>query len=251
MKNSKSFIISKSKNLAELNEDVITLTKISSKDHDNIQNLIIFLHKKLADGSNQVIPVNTYDPNYIYNNKSEINFNFKIVDCSISTLEISNPIDKEFEITYETLQDKLNKLKESETNSRSNISNELIKWKNSVNNLFKDITSWVEPYGNNINHELTEQDIYEEKTGNYLISFLNIRPLFGKSISFIPKGTFIFGAEGRIDINIPNYGKNLMLILNRSNDKDSWFLLIDKDFQKKVEFQKSQFISLLDDAISI
>lgn len=244
-----TFKISTTKDLSELKEDVITLKKITSDDINNLKNIVISLHKKHSDDRSEIIPINTYDKNLLYSKTPEINVDFKIVDCSISTLEITNPEEKSFQISYETLADKLKNLKEKEDKTRTNVKNEVEKWQRSVKSLFSNITEWIVPYKENINHEILTFNTSEEATGIYEIPILTIKPYIGNTITFRPIGTFIFGGEGRIDVNIPNFGSNIMLVLHREETKDKWIMIIDKNIQNTIIFQKSQFINLLDEVI--
>ncbi len=244
-----SFNLSTTKNLSELGEDVITLKRITSDSSENLQSILLFVHKKYPNGDTETHPVSTYDSNFLYTKVPEINIDFKIVDCAISTLEIQNPKDKQFQIFYETLSDKLRHLQEKEDKSRTNVKSEVAKWQNSVNALYKNIIEWVAPFNENIKPEIINYSITEEISGQYEIPILAIKPNIGKSITFRPIGTFVIGAEGRIDVNISNFGKSIMLVLHREDSKDNWVMIIDKNIQNKRLFQKPQFINLLYEVI--
>jgi hypothetical protein len=246
----KSFKINNTFNLSSLNEEVITIKKIKASSMEDLLELYITVTKKY-DNATQEYPISTIDRELLYTKVPEININHKITECTFSTLTIVKPLKKSFEIFYETLEDKLNRLLEEESNSRVNIDNEVKKWQKSINLLLQNILEWIEPYKNKILIEKEELTIKEEQTGAYKTTQFTIKPLIGKQIMFKPRGTFIIGAKGRIDIYIPNYKKDLMLILNRTKDKDSWSLIVDKNRNNKFDFTKSQFINLLDDALTL
>lgn len=108
----KTFKLKNIKTLSELNDDVITIKKITSNSEFDLASLILRLHTSYPDGRLETKPVQTYDPNLLYTKSPEINIDFKIVDCSISTLEIVNPKATTFEIHYEAFADKIQRIKE-------------------------------------------------------------------------------------------------------------------------------------------
>ncbi len=246
----KSFTLTTDKKLSDLKEDVITIKQITSDSIENLLHISIMVHKKYPNGSTQSYPLPTFDRELLYTRTAQININHKIVDCGYATLELNNPKGKTFEISYETLADKLQQNKEKEDQTRSNVKSEVVKWQNSVNSLFQNIIEWITPYQDNIKHEIVKYSINEEISGSYDISILTIKPNIGKPITFRPVGTFVIGAEGRIDININNFGKPIMLILHREKVADKWLLIVNRNLQNQIVFDKAQLINLLDEVIS-
>ena len=246
----KSFKINNTYDLSLLNEEVITIKKIKATSINDLFDLHLIVTKKHENGSISKYPIPTFDKKLGNSNVSEINIDHKITECAISTLTIEKPQEKSFEIFYETIEDKLNRLLEEEDSSRSNIGNEIKKWRGSIDLLINKISSWI-TYGDKVGIETEMLTINEDRTGTYNVNQFTIKPLIGKQIMFKPRGTFIIGAKGRIDIYIPNYGKDLMLLLDRIKGKDKWYLIVDMKINNKMEFTKSQFLNLLDDALTL
>lgn len=98
----KSFKITSTYNLADLDEDAIRLKRITSDKIDNLTKILVTINKNYPDDSKETIIVKTYDPNLLYSTTPEINIDFMIQSCSFSIMEIKTPIGESFEIFYET-----------------------------------------------------------------------------------------------------------------------------------------------------
>ncbi len=92
--------------------------------------------------------------------------------------------------------------------------------------------------------------ITEELTGSYPIKALTITLFSGQTINFEPRGTFIIGSKGRIDVTVSGRNQDsIMIILQRREGKDNWSIIRNRDLKNAKEFNKGQFLSLIDNVI--
>ena len=87
-------------------------------------------------------------------------------------------------------------------------------WIDSVNSLYDEISKWLSPLKKEVKINKTTVEISEDHIDTYKIDILHL--FIGKDkVSFIPKGTLIIGANGRIDVLGPKGSQ--MLVLNKEN----------------------------------
>ena len=120
------------------------------------------------------------------------------------------------------------------------------KWKSEINNLYKIIKEWLNPFSETINTQTVDFIITEEMTGSYGVDALILK--IGKEeIILEPRGTYMLGSSGRIDIR----GKNntYILALTELDDKkkiDEKWIIVDKiDRMKRKKLSKETFQELI------
>jgi hypothetical protein len=86
-------------------------------------------------------------------------------------------------------------------------------WINRVEQLFGQIEAWLQPLIHSRAVKLTRAmyPAHEEQLGTYDIQTL-VLELAGKKLTFLPKGTFLLGASGRVDVSGPSGDVSLVLI---------------------------------------
>ena len=120
--------------------------------------------------------------------------------------------------------------------------NEQINWEErkqlfieKVNEFYNIIDKYLEPFKEKIEIKDEEITIYEEKLGSYKVKkrIMNIK---NNIVEFIPVGTVLIGAWGRIDMEGP-YGsvKFVLVPENRYAPKVETLMLLTKEDRKKWE----------------
>lgn len=100
----------------------------------------------------------------------------------------------------------------------------LNRWQHEIKELYTMIEEWLGPSIKkgyvHVTRELTSPQLQEEYVGSYSTENL-ICKVGGKRIEFRPKGMFIIGARGRVDIFGPRDGQPVMLLLLGEDEEPS------------------------------
>jgi hypothetical protein len=111
-------------------------------------------------------------------------------------------------------------------------------WIDSINSLYNEVTKWLSPLKKEVKIHKTSVAITEDHIGTYEIDILHL--LIGKDkVSFIPKGTLIIGANGRIEVLGPKSSQTLIL-----NKENTWEIVSRRT--PKPEFRSFTEESFLD-----
>jgi hypothetical protein len=180
----------------------------------------------------------------------KIQLDCKIEDSDNTIIEAKHDIKTKYIIYYETLIDKIKRLKDKKEEKQLNIKNEVDNWRKSLSKLYADIEEWIQPIKDEIQSKRIDLLITEELTGPYKTESLVLSLFNGGTISFNPKGTFVIGSKGRVDLSISGrYQDSIMLILQRIDNIDKWTIIKNRDLHNAREFNKGQFLNLLDNVI--
>ena len=222
----------------------ITITKIKTSNFEDLKQ--VFIIKTIVGNGYHQQPyvLNAYISPYTLS--PEIEVEFPVTELPQTILYAETIIDTDYIIYYETFEDKINKIKDNKLKDKDKVEKRIEEWQRAINEIYKQITSTVEPY-KDVKLVETEAIITEELTGPYNVQNL-VLSIFNYNIIFIPIGTFLLGAHGRIDIKV--MGKltdSLMLILNKDNENnDVWKLVKNRNQFSAVVFNESQIIKLLE-----
>ncbi len=118
------------------------------------------------------------------------------------------------------------------------------KWLKRIDDLYGQVRNWLESLEKEtiLNFIDSEMTLNEPPLGIYKVKVLTI-VIGNQRISFIPKGTLIVGAEGRIDIQ----GHKGIRTIIFSEDK--WSLVHRTRNLKLLNFDQASFQSILDDVM--
>ncbi|MBW8049764.1 MAG: hypothetical protein FVQ77_05385 [Cytophagales bacterium] len=251
----KHFIIDTEKNrvkdLAELDEDTITIRRIEAANMDEVMDSSLFINTKydMRSSGNALTPGAFDVRTDKQTGKVAVLLSHRIEECRRTTIEQHGK--GKLTVFYETLDDILNGIKKKEEESRVNIKEEIKNWQNAVNDLFDTIsTDWLKKYAPNITTKMTGIKITEELTGQYGINQLHISLIKNKEIVLIPRATFVIGSHGRIDMMIKGIRHDpIMIIRFRGNGKDRWEIIFDRNIRDRIEFNKAQLENIITDVI--
>lgn len=148
-----------------------------------------------------------------------------------------------------SLKEKLEKFSKTGNIAQIDWDVKVEEWKTSVVDFYEKIQDWLTDYIKDgyIKTKKSEITLFEENTGNYAISKLEL--LFAdKCAVFEPVGADVIGAEGRIDFYLRGEkGKKYMLILTKDNDnRDQWLVTDWLNEWDEVKFDKSMLEGILD-----
>ncbi len=118
------------------------------------------------------------------------------------------------------------------------------KWLRRIDELYEEVRSWLEPLKKETILDFIDSKmaLNEPPLGPYNVKVLTI-VIGGQRISFVPKGTLIVGAQGRVDIQ----GHKGMRTIILSGDK--WSLVRRTPSLKLLDFDQTSFQSILDDVM--
>jgi hypothetical protein len=110
--------------------------------------------------------------------------------------------------------------------------------------LYEEVRNWLEPLKKETILDFIDSKMVlnEPPLGPYNVKVLTI-VIGGQRISFVPKGTLIVGAQGRVDIQ----GHKGMRTIILSGDK--WSLVRRTPSLKLLDFDQTSFQSILDDVM--
>ena len=118
------------------------------------------------------------------------------------------------------------------------------KWLRRIDELYEEVRNWLEPLKKETILDFIDSKMVlnEPPLGPYNVKVLTI-VIGGQRISFVPKGTLIVGAQGRVDIQ----GHKGMRTIILSGDK--WSLVRRTPSLKLLDFDQASFQSILDDVM--
>ncbi len=118
------------------------------------------------------------------------------------------------------------------------------KWLKRIDDLYGQVRNWLESLEKETILSLVDSEITldEPPVGQYNVKVLTI-VIGGQRIRFVPKGTLIVGAQGRVDIQ----GHKGMRTIILSGDK--WSIVQRTPNLRLLDFDQSSFQSILDDVM--
>jgi hypothetical protein len=118
------------------------------------------------------------------------------------------------------------------------------KWLQRIDDLYGQIRGWLESLEKEtiLSFIESETTLDEPPLGQYNVKVLTI-VIGGQRISFVPKGTLIVGAQGRIDIQGHKGIRTIIL----SGDK--WSIVQRTPNLSLLDFDQSSFQTILDDVM--
>ncbi|MDR1509547.1 MAG: hypothetical protein LBS53_07905 [Synergistaceae bacterium] len=108
---------------------------------------------------------------------------------------------------------------EEKNDSSISVESEKQEWDNWIHELYKIVTNYLKEYTNDKRIEITLSDIdlHEDQFGFYKTKALSI--IIGKKVvEFRPKGRFVIGAYGRVDMAGPA-GTIKIVLVDKNSDK--------------------------------
>lgn len=118
------------------------------------------------------------------------------------------------------------------------------KWLGHIDELYEEVKGWLESLEKETILSFIDSEITldEPPLGQYNVKVLTI-VIGGQRISFVPKGTLIVGAQGRIDIQ----GHKGMRTIILSGDK--WSIVQRTPNLSLLNFDQPSFQNILDDVM--
>jgi hypothetical protein len=118
------------------------------------------------------------------------------------------------------------------------------KWLRRIDELYEEVRNWLEPLKKETILDFIDSKMVlnEPPLDPYNVKVLTI-VIGGQRISFVPKGTLIVGAQGRVDIQGHKGMRTIILI------GDKWSLVRRTPSLKLLDFDQTSFQSILDDVM--
>ncbi len=238
--------------LNSLNEDYIVIKNVSSDSLDKLNDQQFKIVTSYPDGRifSQLMHTGAYlTP---YTEDSLVELNFSIEDCRYTKITaIRNDIKAEYKFGFLNLKELLNDKSKKEENQFEKIKKRVANWFEEVTQLNNLIQKWTQELSEEITVIKSEITLNEERTGSYKSEQISLIILNDTKIIFEPKGTYILGAYGRIDIvsNSRFFG-NFILVLQEVEGEKLWYLIENRDNSAKKIFNKSQLFKIIQDAVS-
>ena len=117
------------------------------------------------------------------------------------------------------LRDTLRKQMENAEEDQRRAQQRVLNWQNAVKALYTEVGIWFDEYVHDGLLKITKEDVLrnEELSGPYnIVQFYLEFSTF--RAQFIPVATYIFGAQGRVDLAIPGYRAAAAVLLLPSID---------------------------------
>lgn len=237
--------------LKSIDEDYIVIKTVSSNSIDNLNEQQFEIITTYPDGRvfRQLMHTGAYVTPYTKD--STVELNFPIEDCGNTKISaIRKELKAEYKFGFLNLKETLNEKLKKKDNQIEQINKRISSWQEDVTEINNQIQKWTEELSEEITVIKSEITINEERTGSYKSEQLSLTILNDTKIIFEPKGTFILGAYGRIDIisNSRFFG-NFILALQDIEGKKLWFLIENRDNSTKKIFNKSQLFKIIQDAV--
>ena len=118
------------------------------------------------------------------------------------------------------------------------------KWLNHIAALYKMVHTWIAPLESDgtVRSQTSSESLEEDYIGQYQIDVLTL--FIGKQhVEFIPKGTLIIGADGRVDVRGLRGIQTLVL------KEDQWFLVERSPRLKTLPFNEDSFQDMLQEVM--
>jgi hypothetical protein len=80
------------------------------------------------------------------------------------------------------------------------INEELVDYRNRVDSLYKDLRGWIAERRPDAVFTTTDVELSEETTGAYKLQSLEVSLSGLPAVRFVPRGIFMVGAHGRVDV---------------------------------------------------
>lgn len=244
--------INSSFDLKSLNEDYIVIRKVSSDSIDKLSDQQFEIRTLYPNG--RVFTQLMHTGAYVtpYTEGSFVELKFPIEDCSDTKITaVRKDVKAIYKFDYVNLKELLNDKTKKEDPQLDKVSKRVEMWVKSVTLLNRSIKLWTKELGNEIKIVTSKITISEDRTGNYDCEQLSLTIYNDIQIIFEPRGTYILGASGRIDIvsNMRFFG-NYILVLQDDAGEKVWYLIENRNNTTKRVFNKSQLFKIIQDAIS-
>jgi len=119
-----------------------------------------------------------------------------------------------------SLKEYLENQKKDSAALKTEVSDKIERWKEQVGAVFDEIETWLQPLVDDklMRIDRIKVDVHEQLSGRYSIAALVVRTA-DKEIWFKPKGRFIIGGLGRIDVSCGRRGYWLI------RQEDGWMFV--------------------------
>lgn len=133
---------------------------------------------------------------------------------------------------------------------RKRVADKVDQWVARIADLYQQVAEWVSPIGGVRSSQDRKIEMSEELMRKYAVPAreLPILDVFRGDepvVSFVPRGLWIIGASGRIDIIVPS---GTQILVNVGEEAVDWQLVSSKDRRKMQPFTRQTFSQLLGDA---
>lgn len=238
--------------LKNLNEDYIVIKNISSDSIDKLNGQQFEIVTSYPDG--RVFTQLMHPGAYVtpYTEGSLVELKFPIEDCGYTKITaLRKDVKAEYKFGFLNLKELLNVKSKKEDTQIEKVKNRVTTWFEEVTLLNNLIQQWTEELSEEITIVKTEITLNEERTGSYKSEQISLTVLNDTRIIFEPKGTYILGAYGRINIDSNSrFFGNYILVLQDIEGEKVWYLVENRDNTTKKVFNKSQLFKIIQDAIS-
>jgi hypothetical protein len=132
---------------------------------------------------------------------------------------------------------------------RARVADEVEDWEKRINQLYADVQSWFAAHGHVKFDQTRAVTMSEELMQKYAVSerklpVLDVLRQDQVSASFVPRGLWILGAHGRIDIIMQEETRILIALKNQTQHYD-WHLVSFDNNRKTIPFTKDAFLEML------
>lgn len=121
-----------------------------------------------------------------------------------------------------SLKDSIARLKLADV-PQPDVATRVSAWQNHVDRLYDKVIEWLRPYidAGDIIAQKDEQEAWEQLSGAYQIKRLDLE--IGKeTVRLAPRGTYVIGASGRVDISVLGTGDPVILITTDLGSDEAW-----------------------------
>lgn len=222
-----------------INAQSINIKKIEASSSETLREQVFIIETQIGKG--------IHTERFSFHNSNEEEDDISVINLKNSILKAEKQIDEDYVIYYETLEDKIKRIKAQNNEKTLKVAVKLNSWQLSIEKLYNTIKSTLNPYTDVTIYE-TELIITEELTGAYKVKSLVVS-IFNYNIVFKPFGLFIFGANGRVDISFvgKDFPDSLILVLYKNNlGIDEWKLIKNRNNHNALVFDDSQILKLID-----
>ncbi len=136
---------------------------------------------------------------------------------------------------------------------RQQVVDEVKSWERNLENLYNQITSWLGTTNKNLSFDKSRfVNMSEEMMQLFAVTdrelpILDVIVDEQAVISFVPRGLWIIGARGRVDIITRSKTRVLVGDTSSSIDDLQWLLISEGDRTKSEAFTKQSLVSLVED----
>lgn len=154
-----------------------------------------------------------------------------------------------------TIEDLIENKRQEKEVKENDLDEILEEWQASVSSLLDNIENWVPDPDETDDFDIDRSPIsvHEEDLGEYEIDELKIS-IVDDEILIEPKGRFIVGAYGRVDLKSPqNKFEPEIFVLrserNGENEEKNWYRVIDPISEDYEEVTETSFLELIEEKL--